>query len=323
MTSTNLSAEKASLECSIMMRTALSYSFVSVYRKVASFHCRLASHARSTLLTLTRLQKYLRCSMSLSARYLEYSTDSSVKMPWCALSRPSPCSSSLITSSKWPRRSYSVISSSRWSGFTMMFRPQICARRNSPASTHAAFTIFHVRVDDALRAASTASRKAPSRTWHAASLALELMLLNSTRAASNLPSANRRSPTGSICATWLPVMKISRSPRRSVCASAYTSSVSTKRSLSFLRAICRKRTRSSYLPAACAAAVTSLYAAASLALMKESMAAFTSPAVSCARASRLHTSGSSTRLANSSARARSPMWSMSTPAASTWLSNFL
>mmetsp|Transcript_10294 Transcript_10294/g.24656 ORF Transcript_10294/g.24656 Transcript_10294/m.24656 type:complete len:206 (+) Transcript_10294:1296-1913(+) len=205
----------------------------------------------------------------------------------------------------------------------MMLSPQICAKRNSPASTHAAFTCFHVRMDDALRAASTASRYWPRCTKQLASLALALVALNSTRAASNWPSSKQRSPTFSSCATCEPEIKISRSPRRLVRASAYTSSVSTNRSFTFWRAISRKRTRSSYWPVSAALAATCLYALASLALMNASMADLTSPASSAALARVLHTSATSMRSANSCARGRSPMWLMSTPAASTLRLNFL
>lgn len=52
-----------------------------------------------------RDQKSLRCSMSLSGLYLEYSTPSSVKMPvWPApISSPRPDSISCSSSSKYPR----------------------------------------------------------------------------------------------------------------------------------------------------------------------------------------------------------------------------
>jgi len=62
-----------------------------------------------------------------------------------------------MTSSKWPYFSYEPMSSSSSSGLTMMCSAQICASRNSLFSTHDALTSFHVRVELAFLAASTAA----------------------------------------------------------------------------------------------------------------------------------------------------------------------
>lgn len=74
------------------------------------------------------------------------------------------------------------------SGLTMMNIAQICASRNSSASTHAALTSFHVRALLALRAASTACWYSVRWTRHEARrLQLELDV-KSTFAASYMPS---------------------------------------------------------------------------------------------------------------------------------------
>ena len=101
-----------------------------------------------------------------------------------------------MTSSKWPNFSYEAMSSSTSSGLTMMCSAQICARRNSWCSTHVAFTSFHVRVELALRAASTAAWCSPRCIRHVARRAKLEIELKSIFAASYMASSSsaRRRP---------------------------------------------------------------------------------------------------------------------------------
>ena len=62
-----------------------------------------------------------------------------------------------MISAKKPSFSYEPMSSSTSSGLTIMCSAQICASRNSLCSMHERLTSFHVRVELALRAASTAA----------------------------------------------------------------------------------------------------------------------------------------------------------------------
>jgi len=71
----------------------------------------------------------------------------------------------------------------------MMCSAQICASRNSPASTHDALTSFHVRVEFALRAASTDAWNSPSRTRQVARRAKLEMEVNMSFAGTYISSA--------------------------------------------------------------------------------------------------------------------------------------
>lgn len=86
----------------IMMSAALSNSSYWAYSVASSRQCACSSHTRMSLGVLMRVENSFRCSASLSTLWRAYMMPSSVKMPMCARSSPTPASSSAITSSKWP-----------------------------------------------------------------------------------------------------------------------------------------------------------------------------------------------------------------------------
>mmetsp|Transcript_24552 Transcript_24552/g.49745 ORF Transcript_24552/g.49745 Transcript_24552/m.49745 type:complete len:245 (+) Transcript_24552:1158-1892(+) len=239
-----------------------------------------------------------------------------------------PLSSIWMSCSKYPRRSYTFMSSSISSGMIMRFSPHICARRNSSALTHATSTSFHVRVKFALRAASTASANFLRRTRQEASLSCFEMEEKSMRAASNIPISAQRSPTSSTLAMLGEETNSSSSLIMLVRAYAISIAVSISPRASwvpksFCLAMRRKVMRAWYSSASCAALITSRYWEGSLDLTKESMASTTWLLVSCAVASVLQTSSMLQALAKSLARSRSLISSRRTPMAFFLSSNFL
>lgn len=146
-----------------------------MYKKTNSGHRCAFSVALMTLGMLMRETKSFKCSRTKERERLETSEKavtlrfpglyllnrmlSSVKIPICARSKLRPASRRPMTSSKCPRCSYILMrpasssyvvvepprklsTKSVLTACTIIFRPQIWARRNSDFSMHAAWTCF-------------------------------------------------------------------------------------------------------------------------------------------------------------------------------------
>mmetsp|Transcript_48714 Transcript_48714/g.128763 ORF Transcript_48714/g.128763 Transcript_48714/m.128763 type:complete len:213 (-) Transcript_48714:564-1202(-) len=196
-------------------------------------------------------------SMSFSGLNFAYRMESSVYIPTWERSLLRPASRTCMSSSKLPSASYWAMSSSRWSGWTMMCMAAVSAHRNCFAATQAMFTSLQVFGLLALRAASIAWVNSPSCTWHDASLALLEMDWKRILDALNAASPYRRSPMAWTLAVFVPERNSSISPSLSALAKEYTSSLSISWSFFFWRAICRKRTSSSKFSSRSAAVMTS------------------------------------------------------------------
>mmetsp|Transcript_13917 Transcript_13917/g.39578 ORF Transcript_13917/g.39578 Transcript_13917/m.39578 type:complete len:233 (-) Transcript_13917:3385-4083(-) len=205
----------------------------------------------------------------------------------------------------------------------MSWIPQICASRNLPFSTHATLTSFHVRVLDALRAASTAPSQSPSlmRQEHRRGK-LEMELYRSL-AALYISLWKQRSPTSWIWPTLGLLMSSCRDARLSVIAYAYMSSVSILGCLICWRHMSRYLMSSSHRATSLALAMTSSKCSWFLALSSAWIAGLTLFCSSCASARRVNTWSSPSCSAKSYARSRSCSCSMSTATASVVWLNFL